>query len=201
MLTDHIGAVLFPSALWLRFIGRIAFPIFCFLLVEGFYHTRDVKKYALRLLAFCFISEIPFDLAFNGAVLETGSQNVFFTLFLGLVMMWLMKKCEDSYKYKAFIVLVFIVCAGAAAFLSTDYSAGGILIIFIFYYFREKTLLKFILFGIVSYVFFGWIEMFCLIAIIPILLYNGERGPSMKYVFYAFYPVHLLILSAIALVV
>ena len=83
----------------MRFVGRLAFPIFCFLLIEGFEHTHDVKKYALRLLSFCLVSEIPFDLLFNGKILESGYQNVFFTLFIGLMVMWGFQVVENQERF------------------------------------------------------------------------------------------------------
>ena len=83
----------------MRFVGRLAFPIFCFLLIEGFEHTHDVKKYALRLLSFCLVSEIPFDLLFNGKILEFGYQNVFFTLFIGLMVMCGFQSVENQERF------------------------------------------------------------------------------------------------------
>ena len=95
MIIDHTGAVLFPGELMFRYIGRISFPIFCFLLTEGFFHTKDVRKYMLRLGIFAVVSEIPYDLAFRGTVLEFEHQNVFFTLFMGVVMMYALEKSGE----------------------------------------------------------------------------------------------------------
>ena len=92
MVIDHMGAILYPTEMAFRYIGRISFPIFCFLLIEGFFHTRNIFKYMARLGAFALISEIPYDLAFKGKVLEFTHQNVFFTLFLGVLMMYVLEK-------------------------------------------------------------------------------------------------------------
>ena len=91
----------------MRFVGRLAFPIFCFLLIEGFEHTHDVKKYALRLLSFCLVSEIPFDLLFNGKILEFGYQNVFFTLFIGLMVMWGFQGVDNQERFAKFKKVIF----------------------------------------------------------------------------------------------
>lgn len=196
MLTDHIGAVLFPEEMVLRYIGRIAFPIFIFLMVEGFSYTRDVRKYEIRMMIFALISEIPFDLAFSETVVDRYNQNVFFTLAIGLVMMDLMERWKGT-SWKQ--ICTFITCMALAELLCTDYGAAGIMLIFVFYRFRERSVTKIVLTAIIALVCYGPMEVFCLFAFIPILLYNGKRGPSLKYVFYAFYPVHLVILYLISL--
>ncbi|WP_343208987.1 TraX family protein [Anaerolentibacter hominis] len=204
MLLDHIGAILFPDVIALRYIGRLAFPIFCFLLVEGYYHTSNVKKYLLRLGIFAAISEVPFDLAFRGRLFDLGYQNVFFTLFLGLTVIWLMDEAvkklgADSLKSKLFRVGFILVGCLLAELLHTDYSATGVLVIVFFYMLRDNKTLLTILIALFlgSDVFYGGIEYVAVLSMIPILKYNGKKGPGMKYFFYVFYPAHLLILVAI----
>lgn len=180
-----------------RTIGRIAFPIFCFLLVEGFMHTHDVKKYAVRLGLFALISEIPFDLAFSSKVLEFNYQNVFFTLFIGLLTMIAYHAVEEKVEWnKALRVIcyVLIIAAGmfAAYLLRTDYAEKGVFCIMILYIFRQKKTWQ-ILAGCAS---FFW-ETPALFGFLPIAFYNGTRGWKMKYFFYIFYPAHLLILYVI----
>lgn len=177
----------------MRWIGRLAFPIFCFLLVEGFEHTGSVPKYVLRLAAFSIISEIPFDLLFSGTVLEFGYQNVFFTLLIGLLVMWGYRYLEHTVANTIIRTLGYIILLGGgmalAEFLRTDYAATGVLCIMVLYIFRKTKTFQ-ILTGFVA---FMW-EVPASLAFLPIGLYNGTRGWKMKYFFYVFYPAHLLIL-------
>jgi lysylphosphatidylglycerol synthetase-like protein (DUF2156 family) len=206
MLIDHIGAILVPSNtmqyLIMRCIGRLAFPIFVFLLVEGFYHTRDMKKYLLRLGAFALISEIPFDFAFYGKVLEFKHQNIFFTLLLGLLCMYLMREMEKKYNRQIIVMnilnaLLTLVFSITAFILKTDYGFAGILLIVAFYLFRgSKLMLGFSLLFVSGYLL-KYINIYATLAIIPISFYNGQKGKSIKYAFYIFYPAHLLILAVI----
>jgi len=189
----------------MRMIGRLGFPIFCFLLVEGFQRTRNVKKYAMRLGLFALISEIPFDLAFNGEILEFGYQNVFFTLFLGLMTMiafdWIAKRewaanaGLDRAVKVIFSAAALVTGAGIAHFLRTDYAAKGVICIMVLYLFRKKRAAQ-IAAGCVAFL---W-EITAPLAFIPVAFYNGKRGLKMKYFFYAFYPGHLLLLWLITLV-
>ena len=192
-------------AYWvIRMIGRVAFPIFCFLLVEGFQRTRHMKKYVLRLGLFAILSEIPFDLATHSQVLEFTYQNVFFTLFFGLVAMigydqicrrqWFSAKKVDQFAKLLLCVLILLVCCTAADFLRTDYGSIGVLCITVLYVFRRKKPLM-IVAGCIAFL---W-EFTAPLAFLPIAFYNGKRGLRLKYVFYLFYPVHLLILYLIAL--
>lgn len=231
MLIDHVGASLLWRCIQLtqayddqillgiyeltRGIGRMAFPIYCFLLVEGFLHTRSVGKYAIRLGIFALISEVPFDLALNGTIWAPYDNNVFFTLFLGLALIWAISKVEIFYafwkekKLDAFIgalaalaIAVLCVVPGlflAEVILASDYGMGGVLAILALYLFRNYRVIGYVLAIIVLYIFAGSTEILALFMIIPIMMYDGTRGTSgsklEKYFFYAFYPVHLLVLG------
>lgn len=212
MLIDHIGAAVIVRVLlsgnWspemyevyssMRVIGRVAFPIFCFLLIEGFEHTRDRKKYALRLLAFAVISEIPFNLAFKSEVLEFGYQNVFFTLFIGLVTIMAIHVVEEKQEWHPCLRIAVAIVIGFAGMmvaylLRTDYDAKGVMCILALYLFRKMRGLQ-ILAGCIA---FGSFELPALVAFIPIAFYNGKRGWNIKYFFYLFYPLHLVLLYLI----
>ena len=177
----------------LRSIGRLAFPIFCFLLVEGFLHTKNIKKYALRLGLFALISEIPFDLAFNEKILEASYQNVFFTLFIGLLVLIGLKYFEETLPPHISWLRFIVALTGIllAMFLRTDYDAFGVMLIFLLYEFRSLPKLRCIA-GALLMLFNSTTG--CL-AFLLIWFYNGERGKQLpKYFFYAFYPAHLLLL-------
>lgn len=237
MFIDHAAAILFVAWIrsrhaWgpgiesktfyyiLRGIGRLGFPIFCFLLVEGFLHTRSRWKYLLRLFLFALISEIPFDLAFQETWksmgdpaarfwtrigLEFGDQNVFFTLSLGLlaVILWdlLTKGREEN--CPAWRGLAAIVCAlalgTAAHYMETDYGGMGVALILVMYLQHDRPWSRDLLAGgvLAAMIPFGshWIELFGALAFPFFHLYNGKRGRQMKYFFYIFYPAHLLLLT------
>lgn len=215
MLIDHIGAVILehgviysynqqlPSALSysssllcsqidqiLRGIGRLAFPIFCFLLVEGFFHTSNRKKYAFRLFLFALLSEIPFDLAFNSSILEFSYQNVMFTLLFGLLTIWGMEKSLSVHPLLPLLSGAAGIFAGY--FFHADYDWKGIVLIIILYIFYQYPIEKTVI-GCLSLL---WEPLACL-AFIPLNMYNHQKGQGMKYLFYFFYPVHLLILFCI----
>ena len=204
-------AVIYYADMIMRAIGRISFPIFCFLLIEGFMHTHDVKKYALNLGIFALVSEIPFDLAFAGKPFYLDYQNVFFTLFIGLVMMIFLQKIDSkaqkdagawqraNWKVSVGKLLVIVAACAVATLLKTDYSAMGILTIVLMYNMRKNKMYC-IGIGCAVLTLLSLNEITCFLAMIPVHFYNGKRGLNLKYPFYAFYPVHLLVLFAIAAV-
>lgn len=176
-------------------IGRLAFPLFCFLLVEGFIHTSNLTKYVTRLFLFALISEIPYDLAFSHQFVDFESQNVYFTLLIGLLVILCLEKIAGP-PIQKIILSIMVVAAGIwlAEFLRTDYGGLiGVLLIVILYVARDFPLLKCLLGGVVL-LQSSWFGLF---AFIPIYFYNGERGKQWKYFFYWFYPVHLMSLYII----
>lgn len=213
MFIDHATDQLIPggTTLWFigRSIGRLAFPIFCFLLVEGLLHTKNVRNYLIRLGIFAILSEIPFDLAFvkgNTFVDNFGYQNVFFTLFIGLLVILLIQIVEKYYGHNsiiAVIIISIIVIIGCqlAEYLNTDYSSMGVLMIVSFYLFRYNKFLLFLSIFLLNQAFFT-IQGFGTISLLFIWLYNGERGPKInKYIFYVFYPLHIMVLYWISTVI
>ena len=190
MAIDHLGAVLFPELIWMRYIGRISFPIFCFMLVEGFHHTSNLKKYFLRLSVFALISEIPYDLAFYQTVWYPERQNVFFTLMIGLGLLWIW--CRE--KEPVFKVGILIVAMWIAEILHTDYHGYGVLLIALFQFVREKNKIWLAVCGAWNLLWNNAIQYAGMLAIPLIALYNGKRGNGTKYLFYVFYPLHLMIL-------
>ncbi|MBR2526977.1 MAG: TraX protein [Blautia sp.] len=176
----------------MRLIGRISFPLFAFLLVEGFAHTRNVRRYAGNLLLFALLSEIPWNLAHSGQAMH-GSQNVMFTLFLGLLGLWVIRDHQGSLRAKYVLLLALLTLS---ILLRADYGCSGFGFILMLYLLREQRLYQ----TIIGCCFLSarWIAG---LAFIPIHLYNGRRGfigsGSLKYVFYLIYPIHLLILYQI----
>lgn len=191
LLTDY-GMKWYDFDFILRCIGRISFPIFCFLLVEGFLHTRNLKKYLSRILIFAFISEIPFDLALYNRFFAFDTQNVLFTFFIGILMMMVLSRFKGRYIFQVLTVLI----SGVVAYmLKTDYTFIGILIIAVLYLFREDRSSLYFITGIVcmfeSYGFY----FFSVFSLPIIAMYNGQKGRlNLKYLFYLFYPIHLIIL-------
>lgn len=234
MFIDHFTVVFIPGDTWYfiagRLIGRLAFPIFAFLLVEGFFHTSNVKKYLTRLGIFALISELPFDLAFyNANFLKAGgdikvdlskiftesevfytvinrflqNQNIFFTLFIGLSAVWLMNEIEKKYRNKMIYInllnaAVTFLLSIVAAIFRTDYGFMGVLLIVAFYLFRGSKPLLAISLIILSGTI---VQAFSTLSIIPIAFYNGKKGKSIKYFFYAFYPAHILILFILLMII
>lgn len=250
MFIDHIGAGvmlyaikagIYPFGLdfdgaanlyyTLRGIGRTAFPIYCFLLVEGFYHTRSRFKYASNLGLFGLISEAIFDAAFkvktdvaNPDIIQLllenkdrifKASNVFFTLFIGLIVICALNYIEEKFRtdepvlfpvfyvmrnplYLVLYLVPIVAGCGVAYYFNTDYDYIGILVIVAFYIFRNNPLFAcigayLILLNIES-------EAWAWPAFLLILLYNGKPGvvtKKFKYVFYAFYPAHMLLLYLI----
>ncbi len=199
----------------MRYIGRMAFPIYCFLLVEGFLYTRSVKKYALRLFLFALISEIPFDLAIAGQWWSLEYGNVFFTLLSGLLLIWALSYVEKFYEFwmeknwDSFLGKLMVAIAGgfvaivlggfAEIVLKADYGMAGVFAIAVMYLFRQMRELGFILAILLLSVMSSNTEILALLMLYPLMKYDGTRGKNIKYVFYAFYPVHLLILGLICL--
>ncbi len=222
MLMDHLWATLLPAREWLTCAGRVAFPIFAFMAVEGYFHTRSFKKYILRMLLFAVLSEIPFDLMYGGAWFYPVHQNVLWTFLLSLLGVWLMEQVRKKGKtWMYLLVCVLVVLAGLVlgTLCMVDYYGAGVLTVFVFYFLHGRKWWCFLgqlaalywlnveLLGGLMYPvqLFGMEFELCqqglaLLALIPIWLYRGRQGYHSKpfqYLCYAFYPVHMLLLVVV----
>lgn len=210
MLIDH-AAYIFGGALKWRVVGRLAFPIYCFLLAEGAYHTRDSRKYMLRLAVGALISELAFDFSFYGRW-TWQYQNVFVTLLLGVLALEVIKRSSEVWLK----VLATVHFALLAELLHTDYGWHGVLLIVLFGIVRDKSwkwpaltagmAVVFWMINSPSRMVFGIpvpIQMYGLASLLPIALYSGEkltRNKIAQWGFYLFYPVHMVLLRLLWLV-
>ena len=188
MTIDHVGLILYPQIVFLRVIGRIAFPIFAWYLAQGYIHTSSLKKYALRLGIFAIAVQLPFYIATHIILF-----NIFFTLLLGLLAI----VCYKKRYYLALVAILFI-----SAVLPLDYSIYGILTILIFYLFKDN---KYKLLGqaansVLGVFLLGPVQGFSLAGSV-LAIYYPKDLPKIrlnKYFFYFFYPVHLLVIYGIS---
>lgn len=214
MFCDHIGDAFIGKLTFLNYIGRLAFPLFCFQIVQGYIHTHDIKKYILRLSLFALISQIPFMLFYH-IVFDSFAINVIFTLLFGLFTILIYDKYNKSVG-ACFCLLLGII----AQVCQFDYGFFGVFIIFMFYVLRNKKTAMSLVFALavlirysipllqyglsLSYLFsngkYSMMVYSTIFSIVPILFYNGKKGKNVKYLFYIFYPVHLLILSVISII-
>lgn len=236
MLIDHLGCMY--GIYIMRVVGRLAYPIFAFLVVNGFFKTGNKWKYLFRMTVFAVVSEIPFDLCFRNCVFFPQSQNVYFTLALGLLCLITTDEISNFGKYRILEIIPTLVFMCAAELIASDYGWSGILMIMLFYscYDKKTQTLKEIpvLIGLAGIILlpvvyenfeivyrngFAWyaknfayilnsfqwqiVQLFRLCAVPMIGCYNGKKGAefknkdlicAIKYGFYVFYPLHLLIL-------
>lgn len=222
MLSDHLWATIVPGNRWMTDIGRLAFPIFAFMIVEGFYHTHNLKKYMLRLLLFAVLSEVPFNLMYSSSVFYPFHQNVLWTFLISLCCIILIDTVKKRGKLWLTIpgaAVITMLGALLGTLLMVDYFGFGVMTVLAFYFFRGNKWYHF-LGQLVSLIYINavWFsglqypvtvfgmtfeiaqQSLAVLALIPIWLYSGERGPYNKviqFIWYAFYPVHMLILAGL----
>jgi len=193
MLCDHVAVVFLQGELYLalRIVGRIAFPIFAYFIVQGFLHTSDYRKYFMRIGIFAMVSEIPFDLAFQGKVLEFHSQNVMFTLFIALGTLYFLREWEGNAWAECLVLLAGCLLGWL---LRVDYGWFGVAVVGFFYLLRFKEY-QYIFISMLFFIY-GGIEWFGILGVMFVLLYREDREtlPLPRYLFYIFYPAHLLLL-------
>lgn len=226
MLCDHLWATFLSDYDWLTCVGRLTFPIFAFLLVEGYFHTSNLKQYVKRLFIFALISEIPFNLVMASRIFYPFHQNVLFTFLIGMGLIWMNEKARSKNKLWLRIVIgIGTVLLGTVLglILMPDFYNGGVLMVLTFYFFRGRKWWCY-LGQLIAMYYINWevlsgfsyeLELFgepfflvrqgfATLALIPIWLYRGKQGyhsKGFRYFCYGFYPGHLLVLGLIMMFV
>ena len=209
MVFDHVGDMFFPDLEWPRMVGRLAMPLFAFCITEGYIHTRDRNKYLPRMGIFALVSEVPFDLAFEGKI-GLSHQNIMVTFFLAIIALRLFdlvrgKPKEDTGRYsvgKTILgILIVLAIAAFALVIKADYTVFAVISVFLFYLFKDTKQYIRTGVGVAFLALTRTVGYYCTtgLSLIPLLLYNGKKGKGLKWLFYAFYPGHLLVLYLIKL--
>ena len=206
MAIDHVAVVygLHPG---LRVPGRLAFPLFVFLIADSCRHTRSLDKFLLRLGLFALLSETPFDLAFNNEINFFANTNVFYTFFLGVLCVYVYRQLQQTALLPV-LPLPIIGLMLAAEWLSSDFGAIGVLFVFLMALAAGRKILQLGIILLASFALylpailitnFAFLQVYILlgslIAIGIAAFANGQRGPNVKWPFYLFYPGHLLLLA------
>ena len=227
MVIDHYSVILYPMAyggkisamppeamvkyMHLRIIGRIAFPIFAYLIAEGFVKTGNIKKYIYRMLIFALISTPAYNIAFGQTFIYTEKfvisfifGNVMWTFFFALIMLCIIKKIEEKVE-NVFFKSLLVVCTAGLFYLlgdiiKCDWHGFGIALVAVFYIFRKSKIMQ--MFFATAAIFMTFfkpfsVNLYAFLGLIPIIFYNGKRGKDLRYLFYAFYPAHLFVFALI----
>lgn len=194
MLIDHVGLLFFPNEMLWRAIGRIAFPIYAYALVQGFTHTSNYGKYVIRLFVIAVLSQVPYQLAFN-----TNGFNIVASLFVSALILKVLKDVKSG-------IWSVLIISGMCLFLEIlpfDYGAYGLLLVLIFKYGKSQMVLLHLLLNFIYLLSYGWLIQ--MLSIIPtlIIVYGPRLWRALEswrlpgWVWRSFYPVHLIILAAV----
>ncbi|MBR3354400.1 MAG: hypothetical protein IKG47_03420 [Oscillospiraceae bacterium] len=211
MVIDHVGDVFFPGAIWMRAVGRLAMPLFAFCVAEGYHYTKSKIKYLRRLGAFALISEIPFDLAFSRKI-DFSHQNIMLSFLIAVAALMLYDAIQDGFgpfsgmkqrARKAAGITAVLVMSIVSLVLKCDYTIFAVISVFLFYVLRERPYPIPQVGGVVFLAVTRTMGYYAYtgLSLIPLLLYNGKRGRGLKWLFYVFYPAHMLLIYLIKLIV
>ena len=194
MTMDHYSKIA-DGPEWFSLVGRVSFPLFAFLIGEGFRYTKDRKKYFYRIFLYALVLQIPDLLS-----IEKYDGNIFFTLSFGILSLLILNNTKLNKFIKIILVIIIVV---SAEMLTLDYGSYGVMIIIIFYLFRENNIMTAFSFTAVNILWISFFQMSATqlysIFVLPLIfLYNGEEGKKMKLFFYLYYPLHLIVLYLLA---